>query len=239
MNTGKVKNWSEFQHYKDRSPPWIKLHRALLDDFQFTSLPLASKALAPLLWLLAAESKDGTVSLDAEWLAWRLRIDVSDVQDGLSPLIDGGFLITASKPLAKRKRRAIPEREGETEGEKEPKGSSASADADAPTSGRDSIPYQAIVDAYNGTMAGLPRVRELTPKRRTLIRSAWQASPQRRSLAFWRAYFAECQDDPFLNGTGPYREPHANWRPSFDYLLRAEVVTRVFEQAMDRLERES
>jgi hypothetical protein len=34
-----IKNWSEFQHYKDRNPPWIKLHRALLDDYAFAALP--------------------------------------------------------------------------------------------------------------------------------------------------------------------------------------------------------
>jgi len=26
----RVKNWGKFQHYKDRNPPWIKLHRGLL-----------------------------------------------------------------------------------------------------------------------------------------------------------------------------------------------------------------
>jgi hypothetical protein len=112
---GQVKNWAEFQHYKDRSPPWIKLHRGLLDDFNFTSLPLASKALAPLVWLLAAESCDGSVSLDPAWLAWRLRIDQSDVEAGLSPLIERGFLTAASKTLAKRKQVAIPETEAERE----------------------------------------------------------------------------------------------------------------------------
>ena len=101
----------------------------------------------------------------------------------------------------------------------------------------DPIPFQSIVETYNATLPGMPKVRELTPKRRALIRSAWTASPRRQTLAFWAAYFAECQDHPFLNGTGPYGESHTNWRPTFDYLLRADVVTRVFEAAMDRLER--
>ncbi len=114
--------------------------------------------------------------------------------------------------------------------------SCASADADAPQR-PDPIPYQGIIDLYNATMTRLPRVRELTPKRRTLIRAAWNASPERQSLDFWKSYFEECEDDPFNNGTGPYREPHANWRPTFDYLLRADVVTRVFEVALDRMER--
>ena len=51
------RNWARFQHYNTRRPPWIKLHRGLLDDYQFHTLPLASKALAPLLWLLASEHK--------------------------------------------------------------------------------------------------------------------------------------------------------------------------------------
>lgn len=112
----------------------------------------------------------------------------------------------------------------------------ADAPADSPTRS-DPIPYAEIVAEYNRTMAALRKARELTPKRRTLIRSAWQASASRRSMHFWRAYFAECQSDPFLNGTGPYREPHANWRPDFDYLLSARCVTKVFEQAMDRMDR--
>lgn len=114
--------------------------------------------------------------------------------------------------------------------------SSASPDGAAPAQ-VDPIPYKAIVAGYNRELVNLTKVRELTPKRRSLIRSAWLASPDRRSLDFWAAYWAECQADEFLNGTGPYREPHANWRPGFDYLLRADVVTRTFERALDRLEK--
>lgn len=113
MSRARVKNWDQFQHYKDRSPPWIKLHRALLDDFNFSSLPIASKALAPLLWLLAAETTDGTVSTDPEFLAFRLRWKLSDVNAGISPLIQKGFLIIASKPIADCQQVATPETETE------------------------------------------------------------------------------------------------------------------------------
>ena len=123
MATGKVKNWSSFQHYKDRSPPWIKLHRELLDNFEYTSLPLASKALAPLVWLLAAETNDGSVNLDPAWLAWRLRLTQEDVESGLTPLIEKGFLVVASTTLAPRMQVACPEGERETEGEGEARAS--------------------------------------------------------------------------------------------------------------------
>lgn len=122
-----------------------------------------------------------------------------------------------------------------------PVGAAPPSDAHDPQSAAspsaDRIPYRAIIDAYNAAMVNLVRARDLTPKRRSLIRAAWLASPQRRDLRFWEAYFAECQDDDFHNGTGPYRPPHENWRPNFDYLLRADVVTKIFEAAMDRMER--
>ena len=113
------KNWDVFQHYKDRCPPWIKLHRDLLNNRDYICLPLASKALAPLLWLLASESKDGVFDASTEELVFRLRMTESEVIDGVKPLIDKGFFVIASGVLAERKQVALPEREGETETETE------------------------------------------------------------------------------------------------------------------------
>jgi hypothetical protein len=115
----KPKNWDKFQHYKDRCPPWIKLHRDLLNDKEFMRLPLASKALAPLLWLLASESKDGCFQADSDELEFRLRIASKDIDAGLKPLIDKGFFVVASGVLAESLQVAIPERETEREGETE------------------------------------------------------------------------------------------------------------------------
>lgn len=127
------KNWSKFQHYKDRCPPWIKLHRDLLNDRHFASLPLASKALAPLLWLLASESKDGTFDASFEELAFRLHFSSKDIEVGLTSLIDKGFFVDASTMLAPCLQVAIPERETERETEAEkkqktPRGTRLSAD---------------------------------------------------------------------------------------------------------------
>jgi hypothetical protein len=113
------KNWDKFQHYKDRCPPWIKLHRDLLNDRIFASLPIASKAIAPLLWLLASESKDGIFDAAIEELAFRLHIASKDIEAGLKPLIDKGFFLDASTMLAPCLQVAIPERETEREGETE------------------------------------------------------------------------------------------------------------------------
>ena len=71
MTRLRPKNWNEFQHYRRRSPPWVKLHKRLLDDFEFQSLPLASKALAPMLWLLASEDGQGWIDARAALPAFR------------------------------------------------------------------------------------------------------------------------------------------------------------------------
>lgn len=115
----KPNNWDKFQHYRDRRPPWIKLHRELLDDRKYACLPIASKALAPLLWLLASEHPDGIFDGSTEELTFRLRMSAEDVEAGKNALISAGFFVHASKVLAGRFQRATPERESETESEVE------------------------------------------------------------------------------------------------------------------------
>jgi hypothetical protein len=102
IRTLRIKNWSEFQHYKDRNPPWIKLHRSLLDDYEFSSLPDASKAHLILIWLFASQN-DGKIPEDAKFLQRKLGLE--KLPD-LKTLIDQGLLIPeqdASNALAEGK----------------------------------------------------------------------------------------------------------------------------------------
>lgn len=89
----RVKDWARFQHYKHRRPPWIRLHRSLLDDPTWHGLPLASRALAPMLWLLASETQDGRIDLPDETLAFRLRLASNVLAEALKPLIAVGWII--------------------------------------------------------------------------------------------------------------------------------------------------
>lgn len=82
-----VKNWDGFQHYKRRNPPWIKLHRAVIDDYAFCSLPDVSKAHLMLLWLYASQN-NGKVPYDPPFLEKKLTISGLDMEI----LIERGFL---------------------------------------------------------------------------------------------------------------------------------------------------
>lgn len=94
-----AKGWRSFQHYHDRRPPWIKLHRSLLDDVQFIRLPVEARAIVPLLWLLASED-DGTIDADLTDLAMRLRLPAKEVQVGVTALVAAGYFSDASNTLA-------------------------------------------------------------------------------------------------------------------------------------------
>lgn len=128
------KNWEGMQHYKDRSPQWIKLHKSLLDDKSFQRLPVAARALAPMLWLIASESMEGIFDGDIEELAFRLRDTEKNIAVSLDTLIKAGFFLVvqaASNPLAcaeqvdcleKSREEEIREEEKSREEEKAPVG---------------------------------------------------------------------------------------------------------------------
>ena len=107
----RVRNWTRFQHYNYRKPPWIKLYRDLLDDKDFHELDGESVKYLVMIWLIASES-DGELPA-SEVLAFRLRIDSTTLARLIPKL--SKWLEDASKPLAPRKQSATPEAEAEAE----------------------------------------------------------------------------------------------------------------------------
>ena len=115
----KIKNWSKFQHFKDRRPPWIKLYRDILDDIDWHQLdPLASKVLV-MCWLIASED-EGQLP-DTKTLAFRLRMSEKQTSDCITKLshwLEQGDITVISE----RYQDDAPETERETETKKEKEG---------------------------------------------------------------------------------------------------------------------
>jgi hypothetical protein len=72
----RVKNWEAHQHYKDRNPPWIKLHVSLLDDYEFSRLADVHKSHLMMLWLFASKN-NGRIPNDPKFLQLKLGLDKS------------------------------------------------------------------------------------------------------------------------------------------------------------------
>ena len=120
----KIKNWSKFQHFKDRRPPWVKLYRDLLDDMEWHLLdPAASKVLVSL-WLIASEdeNQEGTLP-DIKTLSWRLRMSESELTSQINKLSHWLDHVDI-KPISHQYQDDMPEKrreEKETEAEIETK----------------------------------------------------------------------------------------------------------------------
>lgn len=109
MKTYQVRNWKQFQHYKDRNPPWIKLHFALLASEDWVSLDDASKLLA-VVCMLVASRNDGKVPNNPAYLK---RVAYLDALPDLTPLIECGFLSETLADASTQQADARPERETE------------------------------------------------------------------------------------------------------------------------------
>lgn len=224
METLTPRNWATFQHYKDRAPPWIKLHKGILDDYDFHCLPDASKALAPCLWLLASEYEGGAIPFNVDKIAFRMRMTAEKLLDALKPLILKGFFCAsegASGLLAEGKQDATLETEAEAykeerEGEKSrgqlrasrlPNDWSPSVeDVEFCRKERPDLNPSGVAAAFRDYWVGLPdgkaRKKDWSATWRNWVRNQ-RGSPQQRfsKQAEWDAsiseFVGETRQDPY------------------------------------------
>ena len=129
----RIKNWEQFQHYSgtraEASMPWLKLYRALLQDYDFLKLDDVQRWHLIGLWLLAGgNTPRGTVVDDAKFLARQIS---STEKIDLDALVRAGWLLRdpasmadtdgeTSAPLAASSRRGEERREEEKRAEYRP-----------------------------------------------------------------------------------------------------------------------
>ncbi len=84
----RITEWARHQHYKDRDPPWIKLHREMLTSNTWVSLDNDGRALAVACMLVAAGT-DNKIPADPAFIRRRAYFDA--VPD-FAPLVVVGFI---------------------------------------------------------------------------------------------------------------------------------------------------
>lgn len=83
-----VRNWTQYQHYKKRNPPWIKLHAGLLTSEDWVSLDDPARVLAVACMLIAAKN-DGCVPNKPDYMIRVAYLSSCDFR----PLVECGFLV--------------------------------------------------------------------------------------------------------------------------------------------------
>ena len=224
-----VKNWERFQHYRNRRPPWIKLHRTLLDDISYLRLPVASMAIAPLVWLLASEG-DGYVPADIADLSFRLRMPEKVVDAGVKGLIAHGFLVAQQGSLAdendmlavENDTLAARKQDAPLEGEREEEGG-GEGETPSPAS---STTDQGIADEWNAMAkaAGLPLVQAMPDHRRAAVLARVAKYGRERASEVIRNVGASA----FLTGK-KFAEGKRPFRATFDWTFGPQNFLKVLE----------
>ena len=208
-----IPKWDEFQHYKDRNPPWIKLHNQLLENYEFECLPDASKAHLLCIWMFASRTNN-KLRNDSKWIGRKIGAN-SKVDIDL--LIESGFLQLnqrlqtmeqdASTMLQGAEQCAIPEERRE-EGERE----------------REHIPYQKIKDSYNEILFDRPKIEIFSETRKRRLKSLWDSNKDFQTLKFWTELFEYIRGSDFLMGkTNNY--PGCN----FDFIMQQSSFIKIYE----------
>jgi hypothetical protein len=124
----RIKNWEEFQQYKDRDPKWIKLHRDILDDYDFDGLTEVQQCHLIKIWLLAAKI-DNKIPNDAKWVARKIGAQ-SKVE--LDQLVTAGFMVPYSSVQDCTETYIETEEETEKETEEDQEANASSPAAEEP-----------------------------------------------------------------------------------------------------------
>lgn len=105
----------------------------------------------------------------------------------------------------------------------------SSDDDQSPRKKGSSVPYQAVLDAYNEAAGDrLPNAEKLNPKRRTAIKRLLGELKEPTVEAASNYFHA------FMNTANPFYfgDNSRGWRASFDYLLNSDTLTKTREGSL-------
>ena len=111
-----IKSWWDFQHYKHRRPPWIRLYRQLLDDPEWNALDGDASKMLVMCWLLASENFGYLPTLTKMSFRFRMRVEeILSILSRLSHWIEMRCEHHASTMLATRYHDATPDNTDNTD----------------------------------------------------------------------------------------------------------------------------
>jgi len=98
--------------------------------------------------------------------------------------------------------------------------------------------YNAVLAKPHGELPACavmnkPRIKAVEkclPTARAMCRTLY--GNERITPEFWRAYFEEVEKDDWHSGRAKGGPGHENWSPDFEYLLRENVMAKLFDRAM-------
>jgi hypothetical protein len=211
----RVRNFEEYQHYKNRAPRWVKLYASILHKKWFQALKDAHKLHIIALLLLASQN-DNALEWDTDWLSKEIssteplnlqvlletrffeRIPYREIRKKSASKSLAGCYQVASNPLALKEKI----REEKT--------------------GLASEPYKTdpaeVIQTWNKT-PGVRPTRKLGNRRKSHLRARLREADWP-----WREALAKFPLSCFRDG---------KWIPTFDWFIRSETADKILEGIYD------
>lgn len=239
--TLRIKNWSKHQHFKDRTPPWIKLYREILDDPDWHDLEGDAAKVLVNLWLVASEDETRKGRLpDTRRLVFRLRMKESQLNQALTKL--GHWLIQDDiSVISDRYQDDAPEGEAETEGETEGEAEGeAEAGLPCPRPARQKpstpdCPHEEIIHLWAEKLPEAIQPRTWTGQRADDLKRRWREDPKRQNLDWWAGLFEHIGQSDFLMGRVEGKRG-TSFVVSLDWLIKPSNFAKVLDGHYDRKE---
>ena len=234
----KIKNWSKFQHFKDRRPPWVKLYRDLLDDMEWHDLdPLSSKVLVTL-WLLASEDDEQQGKLpNIKTLSWRLRLPQEQVLNCINKLshwLEQDDINVISSGYQDD----LPETETETERETKKETEIISPPVGEPESKIPDCKHTEVISLYHHHLPTLRKVEVWNAARQGYLRQRWREVAEELSksteidssdvLGWWGDFFQHVGKSKFLTGRVNSKDGRA-FTADLEWILKPSNFAKIVE----------
>jgi hypothetical protein len=170
----KIVNWEEYQHYKDRNPPWIKLYTHLLDSYLWTCLSDSAKLLHVLLFILAARTNNN-IPFDKKWIRGKTNVngklpiaELLDITDDTGNPKYIYIFDDASDMLAGCKQDAITRREEERQRQRRGEG--------------DGITHEFSKKEWRELFENFNEAYPASKRNKGLARTSWMRLPRTKAL---------------------------------------------------------
>jgi len=239
MKIIQIVGWNSKQSYTDRRPSWVKLHRTLLDSFEYHQMCIEARAMLPMYWLLASENPDpkaGFFEHNVEIIAFRLRVSSDLIRKSLRDCEKFGFLqVIDSNGVSQTIRNGHTETETEkdtdaetdTDAEKETEGDSVALGDTLPSLlDQITLPKSQVekaVDLWQNMAAetGVPKIRGMTDDRKKKLRLRLRDIG---GIDAWAEAMDKIRESQFCQGKN-----EKGWQISFTKILEPRILTNLLE----------
>lgn len=223
-----ILNWEKYQPRKDlKRMHWFRLESSIIFDSKFNQLNAATQLLYIKLLALCAINNSHTIKMDLKGLMLATRLDNKGIIKGLC-LLSRIELIQVLKngnpyeSVSYRTEQNNKEIHKEKKVSQEEKPCSASEPL-ALTGKKISEPISCgLTLAWNSHCGNLPKVRELSAKRKKQIKLRLSEEPD---LEIWTKVIKHIAKLDWCNGRGTRK-----WFASFDFLLKPDTRIRFLEE---------